>query len=310
MTRHLLADPADFWYGGDLHPLGHGQIALEVAEAGGEVAEFRLDAGMQHRSDSKLLEVRDLPQGLALANRAGWLSPAAFEVSYAQAAEELLGLRPPARAVSLRKLLVEMHLVLGLSWRLAAYADLLGRDASEWLRWRELWSQAGERLTGARLHDAYVRIGGVAADAPTDFADSLGEIPTAPTIDASAWQGRAVFDGKDAMTRVQDCTAQLARAQQTALDLASTLPDGGISSLLPKHLRLPVGQAFSSTAGANGDCAVWLHSDGGKTALRVHLQSQVAQTSVALEQATIGRNLEDARLLLHTLPLSAGELAL
>ena len=259
MPKHLLSEPGD-WFLGQLHPLSHGTLWLEVEESEGRVLSARLDCSTSARADEKLLEVRDVQQGLALAGRAGWLTPAAAELAYARAVEELLGLQPPPRAVALRELLLEVQLVIGFAWRLAALADLCGADGRDWLEQRELWLTAHESLTGARVHDVWVRLGGVATDAAESALEELRRLAAEPwpTLEPAAARGQALLSGAlavefdvaglppgdhDAADRVQLLVDSLDRARSAVVTQIASLPEGAVSQLLPKSIRVPVGSS-------------------------------------------------------------------
>ena len=326
MPKHLLSEPGD-WFLGELHPLSHGNAWLEVDEADGQVRSARLDCSNSARGDEKLLEVRDVQQGLALAGRAGWLTPAAAELAYARAIEELLGLQPPPRALALRELLLDVQMVIGHSWRLAAMADLCGADGRSWLAQRELWLKAHERLTGARVHDVWVRLGGVATDASAEVLNELLELVLDPwpELDPVNARGLGHLSGSqaadfavagipstdhDAADRIRLLADSLVAARSSLAARVAQLPDGAVSQLLPKSIRVPVGSSRQQVDSATGGIELWVFGDGGKAPTRVSYSSNSDRAVALFEAAAVGMPTQSARWLLATLPIATGEVAL
>lgn len=285
---------------------------------------YRVELGFSHRGDEKLLEARDFRQGLSLVNRPGWLTPAALAVCYAEAAEELLGLKPAPAGRQLREAVLSLQAVAGgLGW-LAGIADWQGVDPGPWLVGRERLLAVHEQLTGGRLHDAIVRLGGVAA-APKGLAAAAAELanfkPPAPPVAALA--GRAAVpasvaaaagwqwltpNGGDAADRVTGYDQWLRRElAELPARLAAIDPSAPVNVQLPKSVRVPVGQAWASRHSATGQNSLWLHSDGGKTPLRVSLVTASSRSLAAIEAASLGRDEAEVCDLLATVPICPGE---
>jgi NADH-quinone oxidoreductase subunit D len=152
-----------------LHP-GFG-LALEVGD--GRVAAADPQPGLMHRSAEKLFESRDWRQGLALADRHDWLSSISSEIGMALAYEAALGITPPPRATWIRPLLAEINRI---TVALAVLAPVAGsaRASAEGLRERLVALQ--ESMTGARMHPAFCRIGGVAADVDVETLEAHVEL--------------------------------------------------------------------------------------------------------------------------------------
>ncbi|WP_145978593.1 NADH-quinone oxidoreductase subunit D [Granulicoccus phenolivorans] len=154
-VRHL--DP------GPEHPSRAGVLTLAVDyDAAGRISTAEVSIGLLHRGVEKLFEVRDYRQILSLANRHDWQAPAFGELAVALAAEQLLGLEVPRRAVWLRTLLSEHTRLVShlgsLSW--LAPPQRLGHLRAL----RERLREQLRRWTGNRIHPMVVRIGGVIAD--------------------------------------------------------------------------------------------------------------------------------------------------
>ncbi|MDP1878181.1 MAG: NADH-quinone oxidoreductase subunit D [Actinomycetota bacterium] len=150
------------------HPSAQPGFQLAVDVSDGRVASADLRVGLMHRGSEKLFEARDYRQLMMLANRHDWLSPFSSELVIALAVEAATGIAPPERATWLRTLLAEANRVAAAFAFLAAAAPQPGqRRLLQDGRERLLVLQ--ERLTGARVHPMFTRIGGVAA--PWDRAD-------------------------------------------------------------------------------------------------------------------------------------------
>ena len=164
---------------GDLHPSGHGALRLQcrIDTAASRVISADVRPGLLHRGAEKLMESRDYRQALALANRHDWLNAMTSEVALALAAEELLGMEVPPRAVWLRTLLCEINRAAASLLHLSGAATLppngLDPRDVDAMRARDALQSCLEVMTGGRVHVMITRIGGLAADAPAGWADQV-----------------------------------------------------------------------------------------------------------------------------------------
>jgi len=144
-----------------LHPLRHGLFAISLDVTDGHIASCAFDVHANHRGDEKLIEVRDVRQGLALIDRHGWLTAPYAEVLFARVVESMLGITVSVRAAALRELQLQLNRVaVDALWE---YLDAsLEGVASNALTQRESWLDELEQLTGARMHSTYARIVSVA----------------------------------------------------------------------------------------------------------------------------------------------------
>jgi NADH-quinone oxidoreductase subunit D len=164
---------------GPQHPSAHGVLRL-VMELDGEIIE-RLDPhiGLLHRGTEKLIEHKTYLQALPYFDRLDYASPLAMEYSYVLAIEKLLGLEVPLRAQYLRVLFAELTRISNHILNLAHHIlDVGGMTAGLWMyEAREDLYGFFERASGARMHMAWFRPGGVHQDVPlkllTDIADWL-----------------------------------------------------------------------------------------------------------------------------------------
>jgi NADH-quinone oxidoreductase subunit D len=160
---------------GPQHPAAHGVLRL-VMEMDGEVIE-RLDPhiGLLHRGTEKLIEYKTYLQAIPYFDRLDYVSPMNQEHAFVLAVEKLLGLEVPLRGQYIRVLFDEITRVLNHLLVLPAYAmDIGAVTPFLWcFEQRELLMEFYERVSGARMHAAYYRPGGVHQDLPAGILDDI-----------------------------------------------------------------------------------------------------------------------------------------
>ena len=162
---------------GPQHPAAHGVLRM-VMEMDGEVIE-RLDPhiGLLHRGTEKLIEHKTYTQAIPYFDRLDYVSPMSQEHAFVLAAEGLLGLQVPLRAQYIRVLFCEITRILNHLLNVTALA--LDAGAITPMLWgfeeREKLMEFYEAVSGARLHAAYFRVGGVHQDMPADIPERIGE---------------------------------------------------------------------------------------------------------------------------------------
>jgi len=169
---------------GPQHPAAHGVLRM-VMELDGEIVE-RVDPhiGLLHRGTEKLIEHKTYLQALPYFDRLDYCSPLAMEHSYVLAIEKLLDLEVPLRGQYLRVLFAELTRICNHMLNLGAHVmDVGAMTPNIWVfEIREQCLEFFERASGARMHSAWFRPGGVHQDVPlkllTDMADWLDEFPT------------------------------------------------------------------------------------------------------------------------------------
>lgn len=151
---------------GPQHPAAHGVLRL-VLEMNGEVVQ-RADAhiGLLHRGTEKLIEYKTYLQALPYFDRLDYVSMMCQEQAYSLAVEKLLQLQVPIRAQFIRVLFAEITRILNHLLCLTCHAmDVGALTPFLWgFEEREKLMEFYERVSGARMHAAYVRPGGVAQD--------------------------------------------------------------------------------------------------------------------------------------------------
>ena len=200
---------------GPQHPAAHGVLRL-VLELNGEVVE-RADPhiGLLHRGTEKLIEHKTYIQALPYFDRLDYVSMMAQEHGFCLAVERLLKCDVPIRAQYIRTLFSELTRILNHLLAVGCHAMDVGAITP--MLWsfeeREKLMEFYERVSGARMHAAYFRPGGVSQDLPLgmlediytfaeQFANRLDEVEELLT-DNRIWKQRlidvGVVSAKDAM---------------------------------------------------------------------------------------------------------------
>jgi len=153
---------------GPQHPAAHGVLRL-VLELDGEVIQ-RADPhiGLLHRATEKLAESRTFIQSLPYMDRLDYVSMMCNEHAYVMAIEKLAGIQVPERAQYIRVMFDEITRVLNhLLWLGAHGLDIGAMTIFLYcFREREDLMDCYEAVSGARMHAAYYRPGGVYRDLP------------------------------------------------------------------------------------------------------------------------------------------------
>ena len=153
---------------GPQHPAAHGVLRL-VLELDGEVV-VRADPhiGLLHRGTEKLAETRTFLQSVPYMDRLDYMSMMLNEHAYVMAIEKLLSIEPPIRAQYIRVMFDEITRILNhLLWLGTHALDVGAMTVLLYaFREREDLMDIYEAVTGARMHAAYYRPGGVYRDLP------------------------------------------------------------------------------------------------------------------------------------------------
>jgi NADH-quinone oxidoreductase subunit D len=153
---------------GPQHPAAHGVLRL-VLELDGEVIQ-RADPhiGLLHRATEKLAETRTFIQSVPYMDRLDYVSMMVNEHAYVMAIEKLMGVAVPLRAQYIRVMFDEITRILNhLLWLGAHALDVGAMTVFLYaFREREDLMDCYEAVSGARMHAAYYRPGGVYRDLP------------------------------------------------------------------------------------------------------------------------------------------------
>jgi len=242
---------------GPQHPAAHGVLRL-VLELDGEICE-RCDPhiGLLHRGTEKLMESRTYLQNLPYFDRLDYVGTMNQEHAWCLAIERLTGTQVPRRAQLIRVLYCEIGRILNHLLNVTTQAlDVGALTPPLWgFEEREKLMIFYERASGARLHAAYFRPGGVHQDLPPKlvedidawadaFPKALGDIDTLLT-ENRIFKQRNVDIGVVTEQDIQDWafSGVMVRGSGFAWDLRRSQPYECYDEF---DFKIPVG--------TNGDC--------------------------------------------------------
>jgi NADH dehydrogenase I D subunit len=153
---------------GPQHPAAHGVLRLLLELEGETVVRATPHIGLLHRGTEKLIEYKNYLQALPYFDRLDYVSMMSQEHSYVLAIENLINCKVPERAQYIRVLFLEITRILNHLLAVGCHAMDVG--AMTPMLWafeeREKLMEFYERVSGARMHAAYFRPGGVQFDLP------------------------------------------------------------------------------------------------------------------------------------------------
>jgi NADH-quinone oxidoreductase subunit D len=157
---------------GPQHPSTHGVLRLILELSGEQVVETRVGIGYLHTGIEKTMEYRTWTQGVTMVTRMDYVASMCNELTYVLAVERLLGLAEaiPPRAQLIRVLMAELTRVASHLVAIGTAGNELGGTTlmTVGFREREEILRFFEMVTGQRMNNAYLRVGGVAQDLPPD----------------------------------------------------------------------------------------------------------------------------------------------
>jgi len=153
---------------GPQHPSAHGVLRLVLELNGESVRKALPHIGLLHRGTEKLIEYKTYQQALPYFDRLDYVSMMAQEQAYSLAVEKLLNCTIPLRAQFIRVLFAEITRILNHLMAVTTHAmDVGALTPFLWaFEEREKLMEFYERVSGARMHAAYIRPGGVSVDIP------------------------------------------------------------------------------------------------------------------------------------------------
>ena len=162
---------------GPQHPAAHGVLRLVLEMEGEQIVRADPHIGLLHRGTEKLIEYKTYLQAVPYFDRLDYVSPMCMEHPFALATEKLLGIEVPERGQYIRVMFSEITRILNHLLNLTALGiDVGATTPALWAyEEREIMMAYYERVSGARLHAAYFRPGGVHQDLPAGLADEIGE---------------------------------------------------------------------------------------------------------------------------------------
>lgn len=242
---------------GPQHPSAHGVLRL-ILELDGEIIQnIDCHIGLLHRGTEKLLEQKTILQGLPYFDRLDYVSMMAQEHVFSYAIEICNNYIIPLRAKYIRVLFLELTRILNHLLSITTHAlDVGALTPMLWaFEEREKIMEFYERVSGARMHAAYIRPGGVYSDLPIglvndiyifciQFNSRINEIEELLTNNR-IWKQRLIGISKINAREIPDLgyTGVLARASGISWDLRKKKPYE-IYDLI--QFKIPIG--------INGDC--------------------------------------------------------
>jgi len=153
---------------GPQHPAAHGVLRLVLELDGETIKRADPHIGLLHRATEKLAESKPYNQSIGYMDRLDYVSMMCNEHAYVMSIEKLLGITPPIRAKYIRVMFDEVTRILNHLMWLGAHALDIGAMSMFLYAFREREDllDCYEAVSGARMHAAYYRPGGVYRDLP------------------------------------------------------------------------------------------------------------------------------------------------
>jgi NADH dehydrogenase (ubiquinone) Fe-S protein 2 len=160
---------------GPQHPAAHGVLRLILELSGESIVRAEPHIGLLHRGTEKLMEFKTFMQGLPYLDRLDYVSMMCQEQAYSLTIEKLLNVKVPVRAKFIRMLFSELTRLLNHLLAITTHAlDVGALTPFLWgFEEREKIMEFYERVSGARMHAAYIRPGGVARDLPMGLLNDI-----------------------------------------------------------------------------------------------------------------------------------------
>jgi NADH dehydrogenase (ubiquinone) Fe-S protein 2 len=160
---------------GPQHPAAHGVLRLILELNGERVIYADPHIGLLHRGTEKFIESKPYLHSLPYFDRLDYVSMMAQEHAYSLAIEKLFGYQITKRAQYIRMLFLEITRILNHIMSLTTHAmDVGALTPFLWgFEEREKLMSFYEKVSGARMHAAYIRPGGVSQDLPLTLLSEI-----------------------------------------------------------------------------------------------------------------------------------------
>jgi len=208
---------------GPSHPASHGTIRTLAALDGETIVAAASEIGYLHRGFEKSCENHNYNQIIPYTDRLNYCSALMNNIAFAKTAEDMLGITLPDRGIFIRIILAELSRVIDHLVCLAAGLLDMGGQTNYWYLFnpRNNAYDFLSKLTGARLTNSYMRIGGMAYDLydgwESDLEDVLVKIDTGITESLKMITHNRIYND-----RIQDVSPVSAKQ---AIDYGFTGPN-------------------------------------------------------------------------------------
>jgi NADH-quinone oxidoreductase subunit D len=165
---------------GPQHPSTHGVLRLVLELDGEVVVRCTPHIGYLHTGMEKIAESKRYQQIIPITDRMDYLAPLSNNLAYVLAVEKLMGIEVPPRAKVIRVMMTELT-------RIGSHLVWLGTHAIDIgamsvflyaFREREQILDMYEQVAGARMMSSYFRVGGLFADLPERFEETVRSFVT------------------------------------------------------------------------------------------------------------------------------------
>lgn len=156
---------------GPSHPATHGTLRIVVTLDGETIVGADSEIGYLHRCFEKMSETHTYQQVIPFTDRLNYCSAIINNVGYCMTVEKMLGIEAPARAQHVRLMLSEFMRISDHIICIGTNLVDMGALTNFWWLFQPREEILGlvESCCGARLLPSYLRVGGLAVDAPSDF---------------------------------------------------------------------------------------------------------------------------------------------
>lgn len=254
LTHHLKNFTLNF---GPQHPAAHGVLRLVLELKGEVVIKADPHIGLLHRGTEKLIEYKTVMQALPYFDRLDYVSMMAQEHTFSLAVEKLSNISVSTNVQLIRLLFCEITRILNHLLAIGCHAmDVGAMTPFLWsFEEREKLMEFYERASGARMHAAFIRPGGIAYDIPIDllvdiryfsfnFLNCLANIESMLTTNR-IWKERLIDVGILSSSKALEWgfSGVLLRSSGVSWDLRKNMPYDVYTSLI-----------FEVPVGSKGDC--------------------------------------------------------